>query len=473
MPRAAAAREIPSGTKVTVETAAGPQAVPSAPAADPVDLWSYMGKLNPKDWDDHIAYLYREDPKAFLQKFSRTFDIDEVKRTYGGRHFSVLLKKGGNIVKSADFRIEADPIYLPSEIRPNGAPAPATDAGSPLVKEFIGVLREELQRSREANGGNPAGNEAAMKMVVDASSRAIDIVRSQVPGASSAATELVAMVTALKELGIVGGQPQGNSIQDKLLTALIDRALTPQDPMAQLTMFMTLFEKMDALRGGARAGSGGVLGVIAEVGGKLVDHVPGLLGELAARREADVTVARSKERTVELLRGQVPPNAVPVAPAAPGAPRPAVAPAPGGGLRTVPLDGSQPVDTTVSPTPAPPADPGAPPVFQASITADPAYPVVVKLRVCELLEDAPDPDAPEEEQDRQTAEDIVTYLDLAMPGFSQQLVQHSVELTTQAMRGDEIMVRAVNNPRWPRVFQAAREFIKGGDEEKPARRRVM
>src|ERR1700752_5099047 len=99
------------------------------------DCWEYIEALKPEQWNDHIVYLYRDEPKtntwpgsppAYLDKFVGTIEVrpgysvpmDEagaiqqaVKEKFGGRVFRMIVKKGRERITECRFTNEAPPKY--------------------------------------------------------------------------------------------------------------------------------------------------------------------------------------------------------------------------------------------------------------------------------------------------------------------------------------------------------------------------
>jgi hypothetical protein len=400
-----------------------------------------MAQLSPKEWEDHIVYLTREEPKVsingsggFLRKFVQPFDIDDIKRTFGGYKFSYIMKKEGKLIYGGDFRVEALPLYDRERENPPGSATPQLNTNNDLLKEFVSVLRDELQRSREANG-NPS-SDAAIDMVTKASERAMEIVKAQVPPGADATKQLESMVSMLKNLGVVGAQPQqSGGISDTILKVLIEKALMPVDPLAQLTTFITLFEKMDSLRGAP--GKADWRSEAISAGRELLPQVL----ETISTARAPGTPRQVPPRYAPQRAPQPQPPARPMP-----SPGPSAAPAPGaaangGGLRMVPMD-EQPGPTA----PEVAAQPGGDPF--AFVNED-TYMAAVKQRIVQVVR-APQL-TPEYAGDM-----LVDGLEMMWPDMLEQLKILTEEQITAFLSRDPILMYATQDPRWPAVLHCAK-----------------
>jgi len=232
------------------------------------DFWTYMQRLTPEQWNDHIVYVTREEPKTsinglggYLFKTVTPFDIDEIKMAYGGRVFSYIMKKKGELIYSGKFPIEAPPKFDPTREN-TGAPAGSSSANSSeaqtFAKELITVLREELSHAREGNQGPNAANDATVDMLVKASEKAMTMMEKRTPEAGNPATMFKDFTDAMKNMGFTGGQQHGSTLGAliaeltplaTLLMPLLTKFMTPTDPIAQITQYKTLLDMVDGFRG--------------------------------------------------------------------------------------------------------------------------------------------------------------------------------------------------------------------------------
>lgn len=454
MPRLSAKQSKPAVLHQTLE-------IPSSPGPDQQtkeqrpDFWVYMHALTPEQWKDHIVYLTREKPKThmngvvggYLTKITEPFDIDDIKLAYGGTEFSYIMKRGRDIVYSGTFAVEAPPKIDPT--RESMAAAGGETGSNGVLGQFVAVLKDELERSRESAGGDRSTTERAVEMLSSASEKAMDMIRQQVPAASSPAAALKDLIVVAKEIGILGNGG-GSSIIDtiKVLKELGLIGQAAPDPMKNLDTMLSVFKSLDELRGSG--GGGGRRDWKAQLVDRGIEALPAVLDTLRDTRNAQVQIANDRARAAEHLR-HVQPGAAPARPSV-MTPRPTAAGAPAepvglsaSGLRTVPIDrGGAAYAGDAMPVPT---------MEQGEMLLDtidrnsPAFTNFLKQTIVEMLERG------------DHGEQIVDFLDGAKPGFSNTLVQYTPEQLTAFFATDPILRAAVEHPNWSEVLDEARKYI--------------
>ncbi|MGH8864427.1 MAG: hypothetical protein ACREVZ_07250, partial [Burkholderiales bacterium] len=251
--------------------------------------------------------------KGYLDLYLEPITMNAVQKRFGGGKFQLNLCKNGKWHNSHTFDVEGQPIYDLSRERPNGQTGLLPSAGGEaFAKQVIDMLRDELTRSREA-GQTPSGaiTDETIGLVTKAAENAMQMIRNQVPAATEPTALLSAMVTTLKNLGLIGQPPAvpGGGIVETI-SVLKTLGLIGQpapDPMAQITMFLTIFEKLDALRGPAAGGA--PRDWKATLAEKAIEHVPEILREVRATAEASreaagqrLEAARTNERVATTIR---------------------------------------------------------------------------------------------------------------------------------------------------------------------------
>jgi hypothetical protein len=413
-----------------------------------------MRGLTPEDWKDHIVYLTRERPKThmngvvggYLTKIIEAFDLDDIKEAYGGYEFSYIMKRGRDALYNGKFTVEAPPKL---DAQRESANASENGGGAAIVQQFISMLREELERSRGAGGGDQTTTKA-VEMLSKASEKAMDMIKQQVPEAGNPTSQLRDLLALAKEMGIFGGGGGGSNIIETIKTlkelGLIGQAA--QNPMANLDAMLSVFTKLDELRGSS--GGGGRRDWKNTLVDRGLEALPAVLDTLKQTRDASVQIAQERARAAESLRHVQPPSATPARPSV-MTPRPAAAPTAAAdpavvassGLRTVPIDRAVPIDQ-------PGAEPAAAPAEVYVETIDrnsTAYVNLVKQTIVEMINRG------------DHGEQIVDYLDGAKPGFSNTLVQYPPEQLTAYLSLDPILREAVNHPNWSEVLDEARNYI--------------
>lgn len=509
MPRIpAAAKAAPS--PVTVNVGSQEPLTPPAPVKPAVDaeeristwFWDKIapgGEIRAEEWGKvYELWLQRlgdgkvpmaSGEKGYLDTFTEPITLATIKSKYGGGKFQITLNKNGRWLTSHTFSIEGAPLYdYRRERPPNGAPANGSGTDAALLQQFMTMFREEMQRNREMNNAaNPAENKS-IEMMSSAAERAMDLVLKQAPPGANHTTELSALVSILKDAGVFGAS--GKSALSELIEAvkpfiplvapIIQRFLTPVDPLAQITALGKVIESIDALRGGGDSG-GRPRDWKAVAAEKLAEAVPGIIQELGARRETTVQVAEenrrraeAQTRTAEIVRHLPPASAAQPQAATAGslaiavpqatAGNPGPAPIANNGLRTVRLN-----DLTATPSPGPGGDfreVAAPvtshqsPDTEIDITSE-AYMRLVKRQVVYLVGIG------------QTGESIVDYLDGALPGFSEKFAQGTPEMVTAFMALDPILCEAIKHRDWDQILSDARAYLEEDKEPVPAGSRVQ
>lgn len=421
--------------------------------------------------------LHRQEPKipgvpgakGYLCMFSEPITLAAIQQRYGGGKFRLNLCKNGKWYKSHEFDIEGQPIYDMSRERPSSNSNGAGGSGNAdFQKEFISVLREELQRSRESTQGQNGGSDKAVEMIVTASEKAMEIVKNQTPQVTSGVTQIREMISALREMGIIGGAAATapKSLVEQVIELIthpmigpkVLELFTPKDPLAQLTQLAATKDALQKLFGGE--GGDDTPKDWKAMATKVVgDHLPEIIDALkqnasnttdAARARAAEAEARARAaeslRTVQQQRPGQPQPPVPT-------PQTQAAPAPAppsihvdGGLRTVPRGSS-----------AAPVNEPAPAVAEAVETpaSQAAYDEAVKVQIVNMLRIGA------------SGETIADFLSEVKPDIYEDLKKYTAATITAFFAQDPILKLAVEDTRWNEVIADARAYAlepEGEDE---------
>lgn len=463
MPRSATvAPAAPPKVNVSVDMpSTQPAEPPEKEEKSPTWYWDTLQEIPKEAWGNIYDVMgFRLDPQAgrqagakgFLFQVFEPITLNWIKQNYGGGRFRCILQKNSKFFKSHEFEVDGAPKYDLTREVPHG-PVNGNNGNSAaeFQKEFISVLREELSRSREQNQGTTQGTDKVVEMLTNASEKAMEIVTKQTPQATSGVSQVRELVSALKEMGILGAQPQaGGGGVVETIKVLKELGLIGGDPMGQVTMFLTIFEKLDALRGGGGDGGGRAKDWRAMLAEGAVQKAPEILKEVREIVQENRHTATERRaaaeaiREVEQIRRGAPVTPATVAPAAPPAPTAA----PSGPLRTVPIDRSD-VNKSVHSEPAastivdtPPAAPGM------SQTESDAVANFMERRIVEMVEDERD------------AEDVVDFIEEIDPTMNNMLAQFSAEIVTTFLAGRVIIGKATKHPRWPEFLANAQKYIR-------------
>lgn len=461
-------------TPITVNVGTQTPAAPAETAEDKAPLepnWFFdrLAEIRPEDWARvYTLQIIRQEPKlpglpgskGFLDAFTEPVTQAMVKARYGGGKFRLVLLKNNKYQTSHDFDIEGDPIYQRGR-----EAAPENANGSALEGRLLNMmeanmreLKDELKR-REATGGDPAF-EKALNILTTAYTTGIGAVQKEQANPTALLKDLV---STAKEMGVLGGNGNGNgdtgivgTIRVLKELGLIGNAATQQNPLEQLNLFLSIFEKMDELRGegGGRRrhrGDGDWKETLANKFGDALPTILERMGQPRARPGVRPGVAPQQPQ-----RPSVQPNTPAARPAAPRAPAP-----PATGLRVVSSEepaASAPLGQTDSSAQEQPAQQAAVEVMapeQLAAIEEQAYFVGVKRRVVEAVKQGDEGSL------------IVDFLELAWPQMVNYLESYSPEQITTFLANDPVLAEAVHHSNWPRVLQQAQDYLA---EDVPAER---
>ena len=310
------------------------------------------------------------------------------------------------------------------------------DANGAVVKQFIDVLREELARSREAQGGVNGGAERVMDMMTKAAEKSIEIVREQQSGnGGNGLAQLTEMIGLLKTMGLLATpQPAGGGIIEtirvlKELGLIGTTAPAATDPAAQLNSMLGIFEKLDDLRGGGGGGGKGNWFSLIEKG---LETLPRAVEALGAQRAAAGPPPGPRGVPRPIYPAAASPAAYP-----PSAPTGAAPAAPTtGGLRTEPLNSTgrtidvQPEGNAVTDLPKMPPE---------------EFDAWVKRNIVEMVYMGVDGGR------------IANFLYDHKPDTLNELVKYPAPQITQFFGMDPILGKAVKHPNWSTILLQARQ----------------
>lgn len=424
---------------------------------------SDLMKIPGNEWEKiyHLE-LQRLEPKVpgvagskgYLWTFFAPITYADVKKRWGGGKFRMDLCKNGHYFKTHNFDIEGDPIYDRSREIPPAATSNGNGLGgnADFQKEFISVLREELQRSRESNQGQANGSEHVIDMLTKASERAMEIVTKQAPTPADPAAQVNQLLAAAEKLANLRTPSNGGalgSLGDTLISKLVEKLLNPPNPLEELTKLTALFDVVEKIRG---ASGGEPKDWRAAAVQAVTQHLPEILDTLKATSPANVAAARATEaqaraRAAEALR------VVPIDRAQP-APQPAPQPAAATAAETIRVDGGlnlEPRDGAASPVNVevmPPVKPAPIPASQEQ------YNEGMKVQVVNMMRYGASGSA------------IATFLEDVKPDLAKDLASFPEQTITQFFSQDPILKLMVDDPRWHEVLKDARDYLTM-DEEVP------
>jgi len=456
---------------ITVTVGAQPPSAAAevAPEKEPLqENWFFdlLADISSDEWARvYTLELRRLEPKlaaapgtkGFLDVFTEPVTKAMIKKQYGGGKFRLLLLKNNKYKTSHDFDIEGDPIYARGrEVAPDNSNGTALEGRLlNMMETNMRELKEELKR-REASGTPDPAFEKAVNILSTAYTTGLSAVQKE---QSNPTALLKDLVSTAKEMGLLGANGNGGdggiiaTIRVLKELGLIGQSAVPQNPLEQLNLYLSIFEKMDDLRGGGGGRRGKDADWKETLANKFGDALPTILermGQPRARAGVRPGVAAPPQRP------SVQPNPQPITPraAAPGA-RPAPAAT---GLRVVSEEEAAPAASAEQPAAS--AQESAVPASAEQIAPEAlaaieeqAYYVGVKRRVLQAVKDGDEGSL------------IADFLELAWPQMVNYLESFNAEQISKFLAQDPILGEAVQHPNWPLVLRQAQEYLA---EDAPA-----
>jgi hypothetical protein len=414
--------------------------------------------------------LYRLKPdvpgmpgtKGYLRLFNEPITLETLRTTVGGGRFRLNLCKNGRWSTSHEFEIEGQPIYDTNRERPNtNGNGAGISTNADFQKEFIGVLRDELARSRESQNGTPQGYGEVVKMFTDANEKAMEIVTKQTPQAQSGVSQIKEMVEALKGLGLFAAPATTatDPLVNKLLAAAIDRLLAP--PPAPKTLKEQLEEaKMIAELVGGGGGEGQIKNPWL-IGLKMLEpHLPEIMDSFRtnsqntiATAQARAAEARSRAAAAESLRHVPQPAATPARAAATPTAAARVAPAApsisvDGGLRLVPRDAADSEPAAAAPVVESPT-PGIvqPAGGEWTQEKQDEFDTALKINMVNMMRTGASGGA------------IAAYVEDCKPEMAKDFVKYPAHVIRDFFLADPVLKFMVEDPRWDEVLADAKDYL--------------
>jgi hypothetical protein len=444
MPRKATAASSNPPMEVHTTIQMPPQASEKPLGEEKPDFWSFMQRLTPEQWKNHIVYVTRENPKTsingvggYLTKLQQAFDIEDIKVAFGGYEFSYIMKKGNDdIIYSGRFRIEAPPKYDPARELATAAPVAAA-AGVTVGGDLMKILEQQNQRLYEVlttlqgREGDPAVS-GAIDILTSAYKKGLDAVATQQPVGDNATKQLDDVLAIAERIVSVRGGGNGNGLTETIaLLSSLGVLNKPKTLAEQLTEAKTL---VDLLGGGGEGNPKDwkAMGVKA-----LVDHLPEILDALKTSTSGTISAARARmpaPAAQPAARGPAPATRQPPAPAPPA---PAIHVT--GGLQVVPRDSGD--TAAAAAVPVENTAPAGTPETQEQ------YDAAMKIQMVNMMRMGASGGA------------IASFLEDVKPEMAKDLTKYDSTTITNFFRQDEVLRLMVEDPRWNEVLADAKEYL--------------
>ena len=313
------------------------------PLVSQSEFWDWMESTPPETLAKYetVINLYRIDgtkrslcEQIYYPPDAVRFSRGWIKKFYGGGVYNILVR----IEKQLRFNIELPIEGMPKTAEEieiaknpnaggNGASPSYSGAGSEttiVLRELVGMLRDEL---RAARGGG--ASETAVNNAVALSGQVFS-------SAVGAATETLRQVNGA---GSAAPNPM-DDLTKQFMAAAIGKLLNPSDPIETFGKMMLAMKAMNDQSGGGGPQQETLTQTLVRVLPQVLDKVQGGMANMATLRQQELEIMR--------MRGGAPPNAITVRPSA-AQPNP---------LPAAAADGAA---TSPQPPPTPASQAGGPP----------------------------------------------------------------------------------------------------------------
>lgn len=440
-------------------------------------IFTQLKRYTEAEWDRLLVYLYRLEPRvknsdgpAYIEKFGRAIDEDDIKNAHGGGKYQVWLKDTATdeTIRKVNVVISGPPVLQSNQIlQPNAAAVAANPANpaapaanAPAQQDALTAVVGMLERTLSSVKHEQPTAEQANKILIDTMQRAHTMSLELVTKSQGAAAN------------------SSNTVMDKLLTVALDRMTKEKDPMAEMKNTIELMKLLKPDAPAPAASSGNALDAFKLVKDSLgldvkemlelknensdgnspwlgpltaaipnvVDAVPRVFQELNQGKRIELEIQRThlqreqlQLRAMEIQRGLPPSAQVPAAPH-PG-PSQADAGAP-----------------SIPPLITPPATHGA-----GAASAAPATPAADSSeaelnQLAELVVRCFNSD--------RTGEETADMVDMVYPAAVAQLEPFIVDVGTvdAIVRSHPILSRICSGPRYMEFLEQFVDYFIGEDD---------
>lgn len=222
------------------------------------DAFDFQDQMRPEDWEHTTAYLYRVEPpvwrngdgKTQVTTFINFFSLLDIQREFGGGVWRILIKDTKTRERVADSKHAT--AGAPRDLtRGDNSLSSSTPVGSVPQSESGGVVSQAMNIVSD-----PTARAAQTQMLTSAATSAIELVK-----ANAAQQMTVKDILELAEK--MNSRPAEKPFLETevgkivvaaasaLVTALVNRMITPTDPLDQLTKMAGVMQSLGA--GGSAA----------------------------------------------------------------------------------------------------------------------------------------------------------------------------------------------------------------------------
>jgi len=212
------------------------------------DALEYMDLIPRDKWDqgNHAAYIYRVEPPvyrnasgpAYVTKYATPITLDQIQREYGGGLWRILVKRGDERMADRNYQVTGTPRDLTRT-------TPEFSASSPGgVPASDGIVSKAMDLA-----ANPTAQAAQIDMMRNSAVAAIELVKANAPKQLSV-QEILELARGLQ--GPAGTEKPFLETEvgkivvaavSALVTGLVNRVISPTDPIDQITKYADLISK--------------------------------------------------------------------------------------------------------------------------------------------------------------------------------------------------------------------------------------
>jgi len=379
------------------------------------DALDYMEKMKPEDWASVTAYLYRVEPpvwrggdsKTQVTQFTNFFDMMDVQRQYGGGVWRILLRNTKTKERLADSKHSV--AGTPRDLTRETQEFSAGSSNGTTATETGGVVSQAMNIVSDPNA-----RQAQTQMLLNSAAASIDLVKQ------NAAPQLTVkdILELAEKMNSRGAEKPFLETEvgkivvaaaSALVTALVQRVVTPTDPLDQLTKMATVMNSL-----GAGSSSGDWKAALVNAAPQIANALKDTVHEMRLGTEAQAGINASRT-----LTAASPPPIPPATAGVPAQQNPA-----NGNVVEMPTPQSQPIG-----------------VDQMQL---------LDIKLVELLNDP-----------KMTGDKAAEILYQTWPDFVDEISNYNVDAIINAMNVRPFLKPHIGNPR---LRQFLTEFLQWANE---------
>jgi hypothetical protein len=225
---------------------------PSTQERKTPEFWDYVENLTPEDWERHIVYLYRMDPRSSnygigessIDKFVGVIEMPAesqrrgfpaqvplndreecelaIREKHGGRAFRLIVKRNRERITEGKISNDAPPKYYAQDAAPTGTSSTAGPVSEASATADVAKVAMSTMAGQERQ---------AVSVGIEALTAASQVIKNFANDKPVAASS--------------------NPAMDRLMELALTRLLNPPDPLEMFTKFMQAMQAMNSAAGPA------------------------------------------------------------------------------------------------------------------------------------------------------------------------------------------------------------------------------